>query len=211
MQTLELEPTTTERILIFEHHQEIARIRAEIESRITLLNQIARHGLTPDEIKQIAVSKDGIDDHIFRKQLSSNRELKKQHAAGAKNLQDAYELPENLKSLRYCLLAWHSYQSPNGRHGDKFQYLTFADQWQVNEQALENYLVGVKYKVYLRDEDIEEYNFLLLVCKYLEEHGFESGQLVSSHKFFRDRIEPVGRNKFIPNYRYFQREPKNWS
>lgn len=206
METLELEPITeqSEKLLIFENHQEINRVRQEIESRRTLLNQIAKHGLSPDIIEQVTQSKNAIDDHIFKEQIKVNRELKKQYTAGGKNLQDAYELPENLKSLKYALLAWHSYQSPQGRHGDKFLFLTFDDQWRINETALENYLIGFKYKVYLHTEDeISEYNYLKDLCLYLEKKRASNNQIFSN-SFFNDRIQCVGPSKFIPKWQYFK-------
>lgn len=206
MQTLELEqPTTetTEKLLIFEHDTEIAKNRGEIEARLNLLNRILAHGLTSDQIKEITASSVSIDDFIFREQLKINVELRKQFKAGKKNLQNEYALPKDLESLKYSLLAWHSYPAPGGRLGDKFKFLVFIDSWQIDEHALENYLIRSGYKYYIQGEDIQEYNELLSICDYLEKHRCPNHQIAQS-SFFYNRLEIVSTYKFIPRWQYFK-------
>lgn len=197
------ETEETEKLLIFENLQEIQKIRQEVESRLSLLNNISRHGLTADQIKTVTTSKATIDDFIFQEQLKINDELRKQFEAGKKNLKDEYELPKNLQDLKYALLAWHSYSPPDGRYGDKFKDLILTDSWSVNQSRLENYFVAKNWKFYLQtNEEISEYNFLKSWCFYFEKMKAPNNQ-IAGNSFFRDRIICVSAHKFEPNYRYF--------
>lgn len=201
--TLETQTEETEKLLIFENFQEIEKIRQEIQSRASLLNNIFAHGVTIDQVKQTTASKASIDDFLFREQLKVNKELRKQYDAGKKNLLDEYELPKNLQDLKYALLAWHSYQPPNGRHSDKFQFLTFNRQWQVNEQALENYFTQSQMKVYVEGGKLAEFREIEMICAYFEKNRMPSNQIHES-SFLWSRIEPVGREKFKPRWQWFR-------
>lgn len=192
---------TVERLLIHTNHEEVNRITQESENRANMLNQLLEHGITKDKLHELS-SLASIDNFIFREQLKSNKELKKQFDAGKKNLKDEYALPQSLETLRCALLAWCNYKA-NYQNGSKYGFLIFSNQWNIDEEALENYFIHRQYKLYISGNEIVEYKTLLNLCEYMNSAKAEPHQILQC-KFMSDRITNENR-KFEPRWIYFRR------
>lgn len=201
----------SEKILIYTNNEEIGRITQEAEARAALLNQILNHGLlTNERLKDVSASLSAIDDFIFREQLQSNKEMKKQFEAGKKNVRDEYALPQNLESLKYLLTSWLNYPK-NYREGGKYQHLTYADKWKVDLESLEKEFTMRSLKLYVESEQAEELKQLQSFGDYLSKKA-DPGQVFSnlflSQRFTSDRTQacnslPVA--KFMLKASYFRK------
>jgi hypothetical protein len=207
METQIEEPKTieqTERLLIWADTVNIAITLQEVEGRAAMLNSIIKHGLSMEEVNKITSSSTAIEDYIFREQLKVNKELKKQFDAGKKNIRDEYELPSNLASLKYALLAWFNYKMPM-RTDSKIRDLVFANnQWEINHSLIEKQLVANRQKIYISGETMQEYKSILQLCDYFNRCKVESNNIFAS-QFLKIRITNANR-KYEPNPQYFRRD-----
>jgi len=62
----QLEPLTKERLLVYENTQEIEVIKSQAEMRAGMLNSIARHKLSPEEIRIVSSSKTAIAKNLLK-------------------------------------------------------------------------------------------------------------------------------------------------
>lgn len=197
MQTT-LEPTTAERLLIYQNDAEINRITSEAQSRVDILNNLNHAGVTNDEIKIVCISTASIDSFIHKKVISENEKLRELETAGVKF---EYKIPEKIQATKYLLLAWFNY--PGHRHANKFENLIYVTRWEVDAEGLENYFIRQQHKIFVVGEKLKEYKRLEMICEYLEEYRAPSNQIADS-SFFRQRIEIAGPHKFKPNYKHFR-------
>lgn len=198
METIELEPITSERLLIYENYSEISRVKSEVEMRASMLNAINKHGLSPEEIKNISSSKGSIELFIENRLQAENPEYARMIAAGIQGV--TAKLSDRLQELKDALLRLESFKA--GR-GGKFDFLTFTyDKWIEDSEALENLFIRNRLKVYISDEKLTDYKEIESLCRYFEKNDMPSNQIRES-SFLWARIEPVASNQYRPRWTWF--------
>lgn len=179
-----LEPITEEKLLLFQNESESQRIRGEIETRAGMLNSIARHGLSHEEIKSLSSSKNKIEQFIETKLLSVNKKYRDLKQSG---ITVSVTLPEDLQQLKNAFLNWESLR-PNTRNGDKYSGLiNEGNIWKVDEGRLERELITHRIKLYLKPERADELKTLQVILKYLNDKGPEPAQIFASN-FLKERF-----------------------
>lgn len=201
-----------ERVLLYQNDSEVNKLRAEAQSKCTLLNSIIAQGLSNDEIKEFTSSTTSVDTYIQRRQLNENKELRKLRDAG---ITVEAQLPTELANLKYQLHAWHSFPTAT-RGGNKYQHLKCENgKWEIDEAGLESEFVRRSIKLYVEGEELTELRKLLVIQEYLVENA-EPGQIFSTPpsppSFFSTRFtcdtaqscNALPRAKFMVKYSYFR-------
>lgn len=203
--TLEQPILEVEKLLIFENIEEINKIVESARILTRLLNDLLACGLSPKQIKDIAISEKAIENFIFQEQLKVNKALAVQYAAGKKNLIGEYALPDNLEHMQRQLLQWFNYPGSH-RGSDKYQYLKFAEgRFELDNQSLEKEFVMRRLKFYIAGEQLHEFSDITELCKCFEKYKMPNNQIRES-SFLWNRIEPIGMHQYKPRATWFMRE-----
>lgn len=184
METLEELKT----MLIHADDHEIAKLTSEARTRQNLLNSILELGFHIDDIHKVS-SKDAINEILFRKMLTENRAMAKEHAAGKKkqHLMEAYQLPGELYSLKDALEDWINYPTMS-RGYDKFTHLVLVNnRYQLSPESLEREFDSKRLKVYATGQNIDRIQRLEALSNILEVENAYWPELVGT-KFFNDRL-----------------------
>lgn len=197
------QPTTetTERLLIYSADQEIGRITQETQTRLSILTRIFQHKIKSHQIAGITNTPFAIGQYVFELQLKENSKLKELHDAGIKS---EATLPTHLQRLKDDLMSWHNYKGHPTQ--DKFAFLEVEEgSAEIDSEQLENYFVQRQLKVYLSGERLVEFRELQKLCDILSKYGMPSNQVRESSVLW-GLIEPVGRNRYVPRWTWFNRE-----
>lgn len=197
METLiELTMGATERLLIFQQEGEIHRITNQIQERAGMLNDIVKHGLSPDEIKNITSSKFSIEQYVENELLIENKEYARMKKAGIQGV--TATLSNLLRNLKESLLRWESLKG-----GDKFRGLTFENNtWKVDNEYLEREFEMKGLKIYVEGEQLKTFRKIEQLAELLKHFNVPWNHITASSVL--SRIIQANGQEVIPRWQYFR-------
>lgn len=195
MENLTIEQPTAERLLIYSNDQEINRLTSEIQERARMLNSIAKHGLSQEEIKNTTSSKFSIEQYVENQLLRENKEYARMKKAGIQGV--TATLSNELQNLRDSLFRWESLKG-----GDKFRGLTFENTWKVDSAQLEREFEMKGQKIYVSGEQLEKYRKAEQLITLLNSFKIEWNHISNAPSL--SRIIIATGHGISVNWRYFR-------
>lgn len=196
MENLTIEQPTAERLLIYSNDQEINRLTSEVQERARMLNEILKHGLSQEEIKNITSSKFSIEQYVENQLLRENKEYARMKKAGIQGV--TATLSNELQSLKDSLLQWL-----NIKAADKYRFLKEEDNtWKVDEERLQHEFEMRNVRVYVEGEQLEKWRKAEQLTELLKFFNIPWTHLVQSSAL--TKLLDINGLRTIPRWQYFQ-------